>query len=314
MVTRREALLLGGGAAFATAVITPLGADVYGFLRDTAKGFLDRHEYDIGAIKGVFGPIDTRASFVPGQSHPKYSHFHPDDAFVATVFDELVADAVENRIVYDSKRIPQNLSGSALVSGSPVSNAMSRYLLQYEYVDNSDRNLGLLRTKNAVFETEFEFLLARNALDEMGISEPIGKSGNTGNWSVVNKRSGEVYAAENRDGRLMSDFLLVTCLPNIFDRESYENGESVFLLAGAHGVGTRATDVLLRDSSLLSKLKEKVGRSMYWQALFKIDGVDHYHRDPKLGVRWHPTALDQSFEFATVTFDEGRLKELARWT
>ena len=312
MVTRREtfAFLAGG---LATAVIAPMGNDIYGMLRETAKSAFDRYDYDVGAIKGVFGPIDARASFIPGQSHPKYQGFHPDDEYVADIFDDLVKDAVENRVVYDTERIPQNLRGTALVSGSPVSNALSRYVLQFDYIDTTDRNEGLLRAEDPVFETEYEFILAKNALNEMGISEPIGKSGTTGNWSIVNRRTGDLYAAESRGGRLLSDFLLVTCLPNIFDRESYENGEGVFLLAGAHGVGTKAVDLLLRDSSLLFKLRETVGKSMYWQALFQVDGVDHYHEDPKFGVRWHPSSLNQSFEFSTVTFEDARLKELARW-
>lgn len=316
MTSRRDFLMMAGGG-LATGIVAPtisgIGTEVWGHLRKGAETALDRFDYDIDVIKGLFGPIDARASFIPGQSHPKYEGFHPDDEYVADVFDDLVKDAVENRVVYDVEDLPQNLRGVALVSGSPVSNALSRYLLQYDYLDEAEPLEGLLRTEDPVFETKYEFLLAKTALHELGISEPVGRTGTSGNWSVVDKKSGEVFAAETKDGRINSDFLMVTCLPNIFHKESYKNDECIYLLAGGHGVGTKAVDLLLRDSSLMSRLKERVGRSKYWQCLFQVEGVDHFHEDPKFGVRWHPSKLSSDFEFSTVSFNEARLSELATW-
>ncbi len=187
MITRRDLFAFGAGA-MATAVITPMGNDIYGLLRDAARSALDRYDYDIEAIKGVFGQIDQRASFVPGQSHPSYEGFHPDDEYIADVFDDLVKDTVENRVVYDTDGIPQNLRGTTLVSGSPVSNALSRHILQFEYVDVKDKSKGLIRNQNPVFETTYELILSRQGLNDHGISEPVGGSGETGNWSIANKK------------------------------------------------------------------------------------------------------------------------------
>lgn len=320
MIGRRD-LLIGGGTVFATAVITKIGTeisdDVVGIVRDTAARFGDNDEYEIEAIKSVFGPIDVRSSFIPGQSHPHPRYrgdFHPDDEFVADVFDELVRDVVEDRVKYNTDEIPQTLEGISLISGSPVSNATSRYLFEFDYVDPSDKMAGLTRSSSPIFETDFEFLLEKDALSKLGISDRIGTRGITGNWSIVNKKTGDIFASTIQNGRLTSDYLLVTRLPNVFDKQSYEKNEALYVLAGAHGVGTKAVDLLLRDEPLLRKLDQRVGGTMYWQALFQIDGVDHYHHTEKFGVRWHPTSISRDFEFATVSFDEARLEKMARWS
>ncbi len=122
-----------------------------------------------------------------------------------------------------------------------------------------------------------------------------------------------MFSAASKGDRLISDFLLISRLPNVFDRESYIKDEAIFLFGGAHGVGTKATDLILRDTSLLSKLTKRAGKTMYWQALFQIDGVDHFYNDPKFGVRWHPTSINDEFFFSPISFDERRLVELAQW-
>lgn len=313
--TRRDAMIALGavaGSGFVTAAVTPLGEALGGILRDKAEKILDPFDYDLEAIKGVFGPIDVRSSFVPGQSHPnpKYPGFHPDDEYIADRFDELVRDTVENRVVYDSSRIPQNLKGTVIASGSPVSNALARRLLQYDFVNPSDRMAGLARAENPIFDLDFEFILSRASLDGLGVSSPVGRSGETGNWSIHKKSSHDLYASEVKEEKIDSDYLLVTCLPNVYDEESLANGENIYLLAGGHGVGTKGADLLLKDSAILARVQREVGHSLYWQALFKIEGVDHFYNDPKYGVRWHPRRLAAGFEVSTVSFNEDRLREL----
>lgn len=316
VISRRDLLMTGGGI-FATAVITQVGGDVVGIVRDTTARLLDKDEYEIDAIKTVFGPIDKRSSFIPGQSHPHPRYqgaFHPDDEYVADVFDELVRDVAEDRLTYDTNGIPQSLEGISLISGSPVSNATTRYLFEFDYVDPNDKMAGLARVSDPVFETDFEFLLEKDALAKLGISEKVGKRGISGNWSIANTRSGKLYSSKTKDGRLMSDYLLVTRLPNVFDKASYERNDALFVFAGTHGIGTKATDILLKDKILLDQLYKRIDGTMYWQALFEIDDVDHYHRTEKFGVRWHPTSVSQDFEFAPVSFDVTRFQEMAHWS
>lgn len=316
MVDRRDVIAWFASSAVGgvvTAAVAPLGSEPVAYLRSVAKSMFEDYDYDVNAIKSVFGSIDQRSNFVPGQSHPRYDGFHPDDGFIADRFDDLVSDAAEHRVFYDDEKIPKNLQGVTVASGSPVSNALSRLLFEYEYIDPQKPLNGMLRAQNPVFELEYEFLLARSALDQLGINEPVGNTGQVGNWSIVSRRTGDILSAGNKDGRITSDYLLITRFPNIFHKESYDRGDGIFVLGGGHGAGTRGVDLLLRDSSILADLSRKIGKSIFWQALFEVSSIDHFHNDPKYGLRWHPNNLSKTFSFARLSYDVKRIEEIARW-
>jgi hypothetical protein len=197
---RRELLLHTVATTVTAVIVTKATNEIIGVLRDQAERFSDPFDYDPEAIKGVFGSIDVRSMFIPGQSHPspRYPHFHPDDAYVADRFDELVTDVAEQRVVYDSDQLPKNPTGTIVASGSPVSNKFSRQLLQYDFVDPADGMRGLIRSQDPVFDVDYEFILSREALDQLGLSDTVGRSGRTGNWSIIRKSTGDLYASETR--------------------------------------------------------------------------------------------------------------------
>ena len=67
-------------------------------------------------------------------------------------------------MTYDSEKIPQDIKGTVIASGSPVSNAMARYVLEYTFVDQEDGIKDSVRASDPVFDLDYEFLLSREAL------------------------------------------------------------------------------------------------------------------------------------------------------
>ncbi|MEM1236376.1 MAG: hypothetical protein AAGI10_05340 [Pseudomonadota bacterium] len=80
-------------------------------------------------------------------------------------------------------------------------------------------------------------------------------------------------------GRLITDYLLISVVPNILDRKSYLRGDTITVISGAHGVATRSLGLLLSSEFALANLASEVdkvsntGDTKYWQALIEVDQI-----------------------------------------
>jgi hypothetical protein len=103
---------------------------------------------------------------VPGRSHYAYPDFHPDDKWASEVLLNLARKmAVHAEIDPDTEKFG---SESFVCLGSPVSNAMSRALLEYEYIDKEKPECGLRRSDTPIFRLPFEFELDKAEIKRLG--------------------------------------------------------------------------------------------------------------------------------------------------
>jgi hypothetical protein len=125
------------------------------------------------------------------------------------------------------------------------------------------------------------------------------------NWFIRDTRSGELLkpAKRKEDNFLTSDFLLISILPNILDRESYDRGDKIQIFGGTHGVGTRAVELVCSDNSLIDQINGLAGKLQYWQALLEIDEIDHSKGQSR------PVSLGSDICWCEVTFNETELDE-----
>jgi hypothetical protein len=268
------------GQAIVTKLITP------------QKNKEDDFQYDL--IFSLFGDLRKNSKFTPGTAHYLFPNkMHPDDVIASDVLARVGSMGIINLKEVDSFIDLKNLNGTIVALGSPMSNILSRSILSYKYVTDNPED-GIKRDReNNFFELPFEYAMDSKELSKSGtISKRMlmGKSHNVPNWSIWSEEQNKLYVPSvGNDGQLLSDYLLITVLPNIFSKESYESDEKIIIFGGTHGVATKSVNLLFKDKSLLNNLKSKSNTAPYWQALVEIDRVAH---DPK-GGRATPFSLSK---------------------
>ncbi len=103
------------------------------------------------------------------------------------------------------------------------------------------------------------------------------------NWPVIDSTRGGkrlLFPEVDRDNLLTSDFLLITRTPNFLTSTAYQSSRSLISIAGSHGPGTRAIDVLLRDKRALALLRRTLPKRHLasFQILVRADRIDHDFR------------------------------------
>jgi hypothetical protein len=75
------------------------------------------------------------------------------------------------------------------------------------------------------------------------------------------------------DGKLRTDFLLLSVLPNINPSATKDSVVGIF--TGCHGPGHKAVELLMRDSKLLDNMISERRSTRYYQSLFEVTGIEH---------------------------------------
>lgn len=303
-ISRREFCTAGGVAAFLYVVGVPLlneGQAKVTRLIETAKSALADADYQNDLIFSVFGDFRKNAKFTPGTAHYLFpNQMHPDDVITGAVLEKVGSLGIANLKIVDNFFALRDLEGTIVALGSPMSNFLSRAILAYQFVSANPED-GIKRVENkGFFELPFEYVMDAIQLRTTGAMANRmigGRIHSVPNWSVWSAAEKNMLVPlVDDDGQLQSDYLLITVLPNIFSRKSYDAGDRIVIFGGAHGVATKAVDLLFREAELLGHLRDKVKNSPYWQAVFKVDHVSH---DPK-GGRAVPFSLATDFRCAPV--------------
>jgi hypothetical protein len=196
-------------------------------------------------------------------------------------------EAYEGRIKSVDQLQAAKGDGNIVVMGSPTSNFISRIALGYKENKNSNTGAGVKGAKY-IHKDAFE-LKIRYALDEaeiLGVQDSPhhyvyrnedGEIAEVLNWGI-RKSNGEICLPETQNKVLMQDYLLISCLPNTFNKHSYDAGHRLINIGGAHREGTLAAEKLFSDKAMLTELSEhlqvekgKKDDTRFWQALVLVD-------------------------------------------
>jgi hypothetical protein len=255
--------------------------------------------------------------FVPGIVHYQSERIYPDDYEALRflkgslrILKNLCLSAIGEGQIEEQRFLSSDLAGTFICTGGPVSNAISRIAMQYERKER-DPTKGFLRTTEPIIQLRYEPVYdVEYVLSEAGYMVRFidDKAHRAPNWFIRDIRSGELlkpakHKKDDVDDVLATDFLLISILPNILDRESYERGDKIQIFGGTHGVGTRAVELVCSDSSLIERITGLVGKLPYWQVLLEINAIDHREGQSR------PISLRNDIRWCEVTINEAKLDE-----
>ncbi len=180
-------------------------------------------------------------------------------------------DVDQNCIFPAGNLTPQDHSGNLLLLGGPVANAHVLALMGKNGASQIFKD-----KHNRPMRFDYRFDLATSLGDYR--SEVIGSF--APNWEL---RVGDTTPLRPNlhNGKAVDDFVLITSIPNVFDVASLVAGERIIMFSGTHGAGTRAIDLLLRDSNTLETLGNQASGTTNkggWQTIIKVLNVGENYR------------------------------------
>jgi excisionase family DNA binding protein len=181
---------------------------------------------------------------------------------------------LERAVLTDDFPGPVQIDGDIIAMGSPVSDPVAR--LNMEYVAQS--RYEQIRVSDPLIYLPIAYDIGIS-LDING-STPVrrfvaGKQRDKPNTTVRVENDLLPPPKLDRNGWLRSDYLLVTRMPNILNRNAFINGSEVLIVGGAHGVGTEAIDLLTSNINLLEQIMEQLGEASYYQILVPVIEIEH---------------------------------------
>jgi len=239
---------------------------------------LDREFDDIHAgagaaiLESAVFPFDSSASYCAGVIHPE--HF---DAVPFSMRLALRGPLHRAGLTETTKRVGQFVgvevpTGNILTVGSPNSN-------EFAYTLFGHRTIGTTGTEYLDDARDHPLTLPiRFHLNGSAVRNPErrivrGKYWEP-NWGLVYNHK-PLFPERNLSGGLHTDYLVLTKVPNVFDKHWETTGNSVFLISGIHGPGTQGFYLLTRDHAAIDSLARRVRNlnAPYWQALIKVSQV-----------------------------------------
>ena len=203
---------------------------------------------------------------------------HPDNlSALATLAGYDYAAAMSQGTLVVEEAPSGDADGNIVLIGSPMSEWLSRAVLGYLPDGHGVDSLGLLAPPIdlpwtwALSASDYGSRdVARRYVAGKGLSERP-------NWRLQGRS--QLYVPQIRNGLLDDDFLLVTKMRNYVGPGGWRTGHFITSIGGAHGTGTRAVELLVRDDALLRELgSQLVGLGVCYQALFHVTDIRHDER------------------------------------
>lgn len=223
-------------------------------------------------------PVAYRSDSV----HPLFvDDLHPDNATA------LVAIAGNDYVRANKRRVVDSslteLGTNLVLIGSPASEGLSQPAFGYVVESNSPDSL---RLDNPPLDLPYKWVLSRNEIDNAqvrrfvaGRSEPVARP----NWRFEGPRLW--IPGRDNDDMLTVDYLLVTKVRNYLALEALNADKYIVSVAGAHGTGTRAVELLLGRREVLREVAialKRLNSPNAFQLLFQCTKLTH---GPRRGTR-----------------------------
>ncbi|HEX5308053.1 MAG TPA: hypothetical protein VFW38_03125 [Solirubrobacteraceae bacterium] len=243
---------------------------------------------DAKEAKKLLGLTDpTGDAYRSDAVHPLYGEgkIHPDNV---AALNAAAGDALLRRTqIQDEVQINPGTS-SLLLFGSPTSEGLSRVAFDYEQVPEIE---GLAR-RGAVLDLAYAWNLDPNKLGGGRVARYVPGKGviDRPAWQIDDLRhtgaSAYLRPEVDANGLITEDYLLVTRVRNFLSEEALARGQFLVSFGGAHGTGTRAVELLLKDRKLLADVLEQLkssqarvtglgGLPKAYQLLFRVSSIKH---------------------------------------
>jgi hypothetical protein len=300
-ISKRDFLKIAGISVFCYVVGVPL--------LDETKGIVTKEIHEImqpidslnlDLVYKIFGKLNSNHKFIPGTSHFLHiGKIHPDDKYACSVLEKAGIAGISNLEIIHGLYTPDDLDGNLVCLGSPMSNFLSKEILQYEA--NGLKENGLKRKKEKLlFDLPFEYVFDIDILtkNSMPTNRLVGQNEvKIPNWSLYDRANDKYLIPRvNENNNLQDDYLLITVLPNCLSKASYEKEDKIIIFGGTHGVGTMAIDPLFKHKQLLTSLHEKTKNIKYWQALIRATNIG-IHKESK---RSHPYDISPEIDVRSL--------------
>jgi hypothetical protein len=248
-----------------------------------------RQAADVEEAKKLLGLADPKGEAYRSDAvHPLYKlgQIHPDNLAALSVAgsDALIRKpAVQDNLETDAA------ARSLLLFGSPTSEGLSRIAFDYDRIPGVE---GLTR-RGGVIDLPYVWELDPNRLGPGRVGRQVPGKGIVERpaWQINDLRGSggrqPLRPEADAAGMISEDYLLVTRMRNFLSEEALGLGRFLVSFGGAHGTGTRAVELLLRDRKLLANvlecLREKQvqttgrvgGVPKAYQLLFRVSKIKH---------------------------------------
>ncbi|CAN5240435.1 hypothetical protein BH11ACT7_BH11ACT7_04450 [soil metagenome] len=203
---------------------------------------------------------------------------HPDDAYAfVSVASEDACRAMELKNFRVEETLPADLDDGYVLIGSPEAELLTAVMFGYERKppDGGMKYLGSTIDLPYRWDEDRSNVVAtcsRLVPGQGRVTRP--------NWPIVDNtgtRTSRLYPVVQNNGLLHTDLLLITKVPNYLSATALQSGRTVVSIAGAHGTGTRAVEVLLRDRRCMREIAERVKTdAQAFQILVEVGNVNHH--------------------------------------
>lgn len=193
-----------------------------------------------------------------------------------------ILNQVEGSIKNIDFLLKVNGAGNLITFGSPTSNLIIRTAMRY-FKLGDDNVSGFKSEPTDAFELPYTYaldgyeILTSKLPNNHCIRVVNGKEKKIPNWGIKKADGAYLFPKMNDNGVLLQDYLLISNLPNMFNKKSLNLDERVLNFGGTHREGTQAVIQALNNENFLEELKEAFDAEKfanyptYWQALFVVD-------------------------------------------
>ncbi|WP_149303165.1 helix-turn-helix domain-containing protein [Pareuzebyella sediminis] len=257
----------------ATLVLGFLGSmigTVPAIVWDEYKG-LDDKNLSKTEIRSVFNFWD-KITLHPGQTHPKWGGLHPDVKHASREIVKLT-ELPEDALFVGYDGLPDTeKQGNLLLIGGPISNDLSCELHGYKFLN--ENKISIKPSKNIGTRWSFYFPVPEKG-DLLGFSRFVeGEEIKTWPKAIEDNQlkgaaKGPIFSPfDPHTGRIISDFLLITVVPNQLTK--YSSGSTIVDVADLHGQGNKAFSQIISNKDRLKELMDAVDGKRYYQALYEV--------------------------------------------
>ncbi len=198
---------------------------------------------------------------------------------------DILYEYADERNIVD-KFIDIKANQTEVCFGSPTSNKVARAIMGYQPIDEANDSQGSLKynvSSEDLFDFPFRYELNHLRISDYGSrhTKPFRckrKHNNNEpmifNWGIsTGQGQDDIDLPDVVDGILVTDYLLITCVPNCLDEDAYDQ-HKIFLIGGTHSEGTKAFKKVMRNEKLLNLMLKLSNQSRAWQVKIKLSDVD----------------------------------------
>ena len=204
-------------------------------------------------------------------------------------FASVFHDVSENNVKTLYAITNSNFKGNLITFGSPSSNLITRITMGYHKIGAKGEGFSHAPKPGlnlAVrYELDAERIKSARGVKYRTLERSInGKVITLANWGIRLK-NGIIRCPKVIENNLAEDFLIVSSLPNTFNKEALLNDQRIINFGGTHRAGTQAINIMLDSGRFLQELHRRIKKIQgdklkqpYWQALIAIRGVNSKNR------------------------------------